>query len=112
MCVCVSGGNSSVVADAQVSMRLARQVKRGHLFVCVPMERRRAETSRLAGRREGGCVLYSSERDFGFGGTEHSFLNADFLLVSLLFSLFFLSELKLTPQVNKKKKNLVNARER
>ena len=95
-------------------MRLARQVKRGHLFVCVcvPMERRRAETSRLAGRREGGCVLYSSERDFGFGGTEHSFLNADFLLVSLLFSLFFLSELKLTPQVNKKKKNLVNARER
>ena len=104
--MCERGGNSSVVADAQVSMRLARQVKRGHLFVCVcvPMERRRAETSRLAGRREGGCVLYSSERDFGFGGTEHSFLNADFLLVSLLFSLFFLSELKLTPQVNKNKK--------
>ena len=47
-----------VVADAQVSVRLVRQVKRGHLFVCVCVctdgASKRAETSRL---KDGGYPL-------------------------------------------------------
>lgn len=42
-----------VVADAQVSVRLVRQVKRGHLFVCACVcsdgASKRAETSRRLG---------------------------------------------------------------